>query len=66
MVLIIENSKLKIGVDPDRGCGISWLGRGGSGENLLNAYDCGRFIQQSYYGADDGSDWNGQPWRWNP
>lgn len=23
------------------------------------SYDCGRFIQQSYYGAEDGSDWNG-------
>jgi hypothetical protein len=32
----------------------------------LNAFDCGRFVQQSYYGADDGSDWNGKPWRWNP
>lgn len=27
-------------------------------------YDCGRFIQQSYYGRQDGSDWNGKPWRW--
>lgn len=29
-------------------------------------YDCGRFIQQSYYGRQDGSDWNGKPWSWNP
>lgn len=30
-------------------------------------YDCGRFIQQSYYGCEDGSDWPpGRPWRWNP
>lgn len=49
MPLIIENSKLKIGVDPERGGAICWLGRGGSPENMLNAYDCGRFIQQSYY-----------------
>lgn len=26
-------------------------------------FDCGRFIQQSYYGRQDGSDWNGKPWR---
>jgi hypothetical protein len=115
MVLIVENSRLKVGIDPERGGAISWLGRGGSADNLLNAFDCGRFIQQrrapapgserpspavglaggkamsfervlpnalapprcpararvtppppSYYGEDDGSDWNGQPWRWNP
>jgi hypothetical protein len=59
MPLIIENGSLKVGVDPDRGGALCWLGRGGSGENLLNAYDCGRYIQQSYYGEEDGSDWNG-------
>lgn len=36
------------------------------GRNLLNAYDSGRFIQQSYYGDEDGSSWNDRPWRWNP
>lgn len=46
MPLVIENSKLKLGVDPERGGAICWLGRGGSGESLLNAYDCGRYIQQ--------------------
>ncbi|KAI8473268.1 MAG: hypothetical protein J3K34DRAFT_411475 [Monoraphidium minutum] len=66
MPVVIENSRLKVGVDPDRGGAICFLGRGGSGDNLLNAFDCGRFVQQSYYGADDGSDWNGKPWRWNP
>lgn len=30
------------------------------------SYDCGRYIQQSYYGKEDGSNWNGTPWRWNP
>lgn len=33
---------------------------------MSHRYDCGRFIQQSYYGCDDGSDWCGRPWRWNP
>jgi hypothetical protein len=33
---------------------------------LLNHYDKGRFIQQSYYGREDGSEWAGKPWRWNP
>lgn len=66
MVLVIENRDLKIGVDETRGGAICWLSRGGSPDNLLNAFDCGRFVQQSYYGKDDGSNWNGQPWRWNP
>jgi hypothetical protein len=59
MPIIVENGRLKLGVDPDRGGAVCWLGRGGSPDNLLNVYDCGRYIQQSYYGADDGSDWNG-------
>eukprot|EP00882_Tetradesmus_deserticola_P007056 GHRQ01007428.1.p1 GENE.GHRQ01007428.1~~GHRQ01007428.1.p1 ORF type:complete len:291 (+),score=78.98 GHRQ01007428.1:821-1693(+) len=53
-------------VDPARGAGIFWLSKGASPANLLNEYDCGRFIQQSYYGRQDGSDWNGKPWSWNP
>ncbi|KAF6253016.1 hypothetical protein COO60DRAFT_1549570 [Scenedesmus sp. NREL 46B-D3] len=64
--LIVENAAIKIGVDPTRGAGIFWLSKGGSPDNLLNEYDCGRFIQQSYYGRQDGSDWNGKPWSWNP
>jgi len=63
MPLVVENSRFKVGVDPDRGGAICWLGKGGSPENLLNAFDCGRFVQQSYYGADDGSNWNGEGWR---
>lgn len=66
MPLIIENRALKVGVDPDKGGAICWLSRGASPDNLLNAFDCGRLIQQSYYGRDDGSDWAGCPWRWNP
>eukprot|EP00879_Flechtneria_rotunda_P006842 GHRR01007187.1.p1 GENE.GHRR01007187.1~~GHRR01007187.1.p1 ORF type:complete len:183 (+),score=27.78 GHRR01007187.1:727-1275(+) len=64
-ILTIENDLLKTGVDPKRGGGICWLSKK-SGENVLNEYDCGRFIQQSYYGKEDDSLWNGKPWRWNP
>ena len=31
-----------------------------------HTYDPGRYVQQSYYGDPDGSDWNGKPWRFNP
>ena len=34
--------------------------------NLLNRYDRGRFIQQSYYLDQDGSFWRDKPWCWNP
>lgn len=62
---LLSNDSLTVGIDPSRGAGICWLSRPNS-TNLLNDYDCGRYIQQSYYGKEDGSDWNGTPWRWNP
>ncbi len=34
--------------------------------NMLNSFDHGRYIQQSYYGDNDVSDWNGKPWCYNP
>jgi hypothetical protein len=36
------------------------------GKSLVNAYDHGRLVQQSYYGDADGSRWAEQPWRYNP
>ncbi|KAI8470613.1 MAG: hypothetical protein J3K34DRAFT_419758 [Monoraphidium minutum] len=35
-------------------------------KNLINVWDCGRLMQQSYYGCDDASCWAARPWRWNP
>jgi hypothetical protein len=34
----------------------------GGKRTLLELLD----VQQSYYGDEDGSDWNGKPWRYNP
>ncbi len=66
-VVCLENKRLKLGVDLGAGASIGWLSRQEEpGKNLLNAYDHGRYVQQSYYGDMDGSDWNGQPWRYNP
>jgi hypothetical protein len=62
----IENEHVKLGVDLASGGAVMWFSEKASGRNLLNHYDKGRFIQQSYYGVVDGSDWNGKPWRWNP
>lgn len=64
--LFLDNGILKLGVKKNWGAGIAWLSRSGSERNLINAYDHGRLVQQSYYGELDGSDWNGQPWKWNP
>jgi hypothetical protein len=66
-VSYLENKRLKLGVDLDVGGAIGWLStREQPDKNLLNAYDHGRYVQQSYYGDPDGSDWNGKPWRYNP
>jgi len=36
------------------------------GHNLVNTYDLGRYIQQSYYGGPNGSTWANKLWSWNP
>ncbi|MSU28455.1 MAG: hypothetical protein EXS27_11145 [Pedosphaera sp.] len=64
--LYLDNGLVRLGVDRAAGASIGYFGESATGRNLLNHHDKGRFIQQSYYGAKDGSDWNGKPWRWNP
>lgn len=63
--VFLDNGRIKLGVKKTSGAGIAWLSRSGA-ENLLDHYDHGRLIQQSYYGAEDGSYWQDKPWRWNP
>ena len=62
----LSNGEVKIGVDLSSGGSIFWLSEVPADRNLLNHFDRGRFIQQSYYGKPDGSKWVEQPWRWNP
>lgn len=62
----LTNANLKIGIDLSSGGAIFWLSELPGDRNLLNHADRGRFIQQSYYGQPDGSQWAGKPWRWNP
>lgn len=66
MVVYISNKYVKLGVDENRGGGICYISRIDSDENMINTWDTGRLLQQSYYGNNDGSTWNGRPWRWNP
>ncbi|MDP1592241.1 MAG: hypothetical protein Q8M07_31055 [Prosthecobacter sp.] len=62
----LDNGHVRLGVNLKAGACIGWFSSSGSQDNLLNAYDVGRYVQQSYYGDEDGSDWNGRPWRYNP
>lgn len=62
----LDNGHVRLGVNLNAGACIGWFSASGSSDNLLNAYDVGRYVQQSYYGDEDGSDWNGKPWRYNP
>jgi hypothetical protein len=62
----IDNGKIRLGVNKSGGAAVGWLSESGRDSNVLNRYDLGRYVQQSWYGAEDGSNWNGKPWRWNP
>lgn len=62
----LDNSQVRLGVKNTSGACIGYFSRSGSERNLLNHWDQGRFIQQSYYGRSDGSLWAEKPWRWNP
>lgn len=61
----LQNEHLKAGVRRDAGACLGFLATK-DGKNVLNSYDHGRFVQQSYYGKPDGSFWVKQPWRYNP
>lgn len=66
-VRYLENKRVRLGVDLDAGASVGWFSlKAEPDKNLLNAYDHGRYVQQSYYGDEDDSDWNGKPWRYNP
>jgi hypothetical protein len=61
----IDNGAVRLGVIRSSGAGIAHFSRSG-GPNVLDHYDRGRLMQQSYYGDADGSKWARQDWRYNP
>ncbi len=65
-LLFIDNGTIRLGVKKDWGAGIAWVSPSGADRSLIDSWDHGRLVQQSYYGREDGSLWNGKPWRWNP
>jgi len=62
----LDNGAIRLGVDLESGGSVFSFSRSTNRRNLLNHWDRGRFIQQSFYGDPDGSLWGKQKWRWNP
>jgi hypothetical protein len=62
----IDNGKVRIGVDLNKGGCVFFFSESTTQRNLLNHHDEGRFMQQSYYGEPDGSTFMGKSWVWNP
>jgi len=68
----LDNGVIRIGIDNRYGGAIVYASASGTTENLINIYDKGRQIQQSYYAgrrldrraAGQSSHWS--PWTWNP
>lgn len=64
--VFLDNGTLRLGVNKTAGACVGFLSAGQDSPNVLNSFDRGRFVQQSYYGDSDGSTWAGSPWRYNP
>lgn len=71
-LLFLENKTMKIGIDRSMGASITWLSWQAHPKNIINIYDPGRLIQQSYYAGKkldrraDGQHKVWSPWTWNP
>lgn len=70
-LVYLQNAQLLVGFSPRLGGSLTYLSSplmppAWTNVNVVNTWDSGRLIQQSYYGCHDGSCWTGKPWRWNP
>lgn len=69
---VIDNGILTLKLDLTRGGAISYLSLSGKDRSLVNVFDEGRYIQQSYYAGksinrqEEGQSPNWSPWSWNP
>jgi hypothetical protein len=67
---VIDNGVIRLGVDLNRGGSITFLADAKSRENVVNAYDLGREIQQSYFSGPKPFGRGHHPgwkrWGWNP
>jgi hypothetical protein len=62
----LQNADIRLGVKLTSGGAIGWASLAGSDRNLIDHFDRGRLLQQSWYGDPDGSRWGDKPWVWNP
>ena len=68
----LDNGVVKIGADLGKGGAITYLSPSGTTNNVINNYDLGRQIQQSYYSGPQPYDPAGNlhpgwpNWPWNP
>lgn len=71
-LLQMDNGTVTVGIDRKKGASITWFSWNGYPRNMVNSYDPGRLIQQSYYAGRsldrqaDGQSRNWSPWAWNP
>ena len=67
-----DNGVLKVKFDLTRGGAISYISLSSTERNLVNIFDEGRYIQQSYYAGKvvdrkpEGQSPRWSPWNWNP
>ena len=70
--IVLDNGHICLKQDLGRGGSICYLSRSGEDRNIVNVYDEGRLIQQSYYAGkslnrqDEGQSPDWSPWSWNP
>ncbi|WP_394728885.1 hypothetical protein [Altererythrobacter sp. GH1-8] len=67
----IDNGIIRLGIDIESGGSVFCFAESATKRNVLNHFDRGRFVQQSFYGNSDGTVWdwaggNAQKWVWNP
>ena len=68
----LDNGHITLRQDLGRGGSICYISLSGEDRNIVNVYDDGRLIQQSYYAGnplnrqDEGQSSAWSPWRWNP
>lgn len=64
-LVFISNGTIEMGFNTAWGGGIGYFSHMIDVKNVINRFDTGRNIQQSFYGAPGGT-YNGLPWTYNP
>jgi hypothetical protein len=63
----LDNGVVKVGIDLAKGGSITYLSKSGTANNIINSYDLGRQVQQSYYSGPSLYDpYNNINPSWNP